>query len=133
MQRQVWWPPRRSLRLRAYLGQTVFYPALGVIWLLDGDRLPALLALVGAMVAAMLAWDVARCRVVTDANGLRIVGPFRSRYLANEEVAELRPNARAPWADQLVVVTRDREVVDLHLAPTSDILSTWPDRNEPDV
>lgn len=131
-EREVWWPARRMLRLRLSLLQTVLMALLAVMWFADNRVLPGLLGLVGAVLAACIAFDAARRRVETDVDGIWIVGPFKSRFVAAADIAEIRPNARGAFADRLVAVTSAGEILDLPLPATSDIAAAWTRPDQPD-
>jgi hypothetical protein len=120
-----WWPPKRRLRLVAALVQTVAAGTAAALKLADGELPLGLLTLAVAVCGAFLALDAARTRVETNAEGLRVVTAFSSTRIPWPEIAELRPNARAPWADRLVVVKQSGDIVKLPIPPTDEVIHRW--------
>jgi hypothetical protein len=50
---------------------------------------------------------------------------FSSTFMRWQDVAELRPDAQAPWGGRLVVVTRDGDVMKLPLPPIDEVVQRW--------
>lgn len=122
--RETWWPPRRRLRLAVFLAQTVLAGSSAALQLANGRRL-GILALVVAVFGAFLALEATRSRVETDAAGLRVVGMVTATWIPWPEIAEVRPDARPPWGDRLVVVKRDGDIVKLPLPPMDEVVERW--------
>lgn len=122
--REIWWPPRRRLRLAVFLAQTVLAGSSAALQLADGRRL-GILALIVAVFGALLALEAARSRVETDAAGLRVVRMITATWLPWPDVAEIRPDARPPWGDRLVVVKRDGDLVKLPLPLMDEVVERW--------
>ncbi len=123
-EREVWWPPKRRLRLIVACVQMAAGLCSAALWFADG-RLLGLLALAVGLCGAILALEAARSRVETSAEGIRVVRIFSSTFLRWQDVAELRPDAQAPWGGRLLVVTRDGDVVKLPLPPIDDLVQRW--------
>jgi len=123
-EREVWWPPKRRLRLILACLQLAAGLCSAVLAFLDG-RMLGLLALAIALGGAVLALEAARSRVETDAEGIRVVRIFSSTFVPWQEVAEVRPDAQAPWGARLVVVTRDGGLVKLPLPPNDEVVQRW--------
>ncbi|MEV5967131.1 PH domain-containing protein [Kribbella sp. NPDC051952] len=123
--REVSWPAKRRLRLISSGGMAGAGGISAATRLVSGEFALGVLGLLLAACGAYLLLDAARCRVETTADGLRVVGPFGATRIPWHDLAEIRPNGRAPWGDRLLAVRKDGEIVKLPLPPTDDVVNRW--------
>ncbi|MFI5734046.1 PH domain-containing protein [Kribbella sp. NPDC051587] len=123
--REVWWPPRRQARLVLAIAQTVAGACLAGFAFADGTLLQGVLALAIGLGGAFLALEAGRSRVETSPEGVRVVRAFSDTRIGWPDVAEVRPDAQAPWGGRLVVEKRGGEIVKLPVPPMDEVVERW--------
>jgi hypothetical protein len=123
--REVWWPPKRRIRLVTAVAQTVAGVCSAGLALADGNFLIGFLTLGVGLGGAFLALEAARSRVETSPEGIRAVTAFSDTRIGWPEVVEVRPDVRAPWGGRLVVEKRGGEIVKLPVPPMDEVVQRW--------
>lgn len=100
---RTWWISRRWVRVSVVV---FFWAAVGLlvsVLLADDVRWQTLVSAVINPLVALGAWTTMRQRTQADGNGLRLVGPVRSRRISWSEVCEVT-TTRARWGEHTLRV-----------------------------
>jgi hypothetical protein len=113
---ETWYPARRRLWVTLFTVTSLLMVVAVIVALTFGDRdTPAyfIILLAQAVVMALQAWTHSRIRLRADAGGLHWVAPLRTTTYRWEDIAEIRPSILKGKQTYLVLVLRNRQVIDL--------------------
>lgn len=102
----------------------LFNLAAGMLMLLDGDPWRVALYFLTAVVFGLMALQHRWRRTVADERGIRSFESFRPRPdvdLRWDEIATIRRNVAAAWADHVVLVTTKGQEYRLPTVPANDV------------
>lgn len=97
--------------------------------LVEFESLDAAITLIyGAQSAsfALMAWTYSRYRIEADADGLHLIRALRTATYRWEDIAEIRPSIAKGKRTFLVLVRRNRQIIDLPITEEHlDELRRW--------
>jgi hypothetical protein len=130
--RQTWYPAHRRAFASLYIAvAALMLIAIAILWFPAGERgrwdLALTLILAVQIVAfPVLAWTHTRARLEADAEGLHLVQPLGRTTYRWDDIAEIRPSILKGKKTYLVLVRRNKEIIDLPVTEEHlDTLRRW--------